>query len=107
MSPEKFVHTVRTTFGTYPDFSGGCLKFHIILSLVYADARGYYDGGHVITRIGDSFWDIEGEWKKGLDGFMPIGYGLENGYSARDLIVQFQKFLSHAEIDFLLKKYGV
>jgi len=76
------------------------------LCMTYEDVGGYYNGEHVITRIGNSLWDINGEWKKGLDGFLPIGYHLENGYSAGDLIVAFQRFLSHAEVDFLLKKYG-
>jgi len=42
---------------------GGCYKLYKILKFVYSDAVAYYDGNHVITKIGDKFYDITGEVK--------------------------------------------
>ena len=42
---------------------GGCYKLYKILKFVFDDAVAYYDGNHVITKIGDKFWDIRGEVK--------------------------------------------
>lgn len=43
-------------------FTGGaCYQFYRILKNRFPDAVAYHDGGHVITRIGDHYYDIMGE----------------------------------------------
>lgn len=42
---------------------GSCLNMFEILRAVYPDAQMYYNMDHVITKIGDRFYDITGEAK--------------------------------------------
>lgn len=41
--------------------NGSCFKVYLLLEHHYPDAVPYYDGDHVITLIGDCFFDIRGE----------------------------------------------
>lgn len=54
-----FIDLINLTFGRYDDFSGGCYKFHLILKSLF-DGEGYYDSDHIITKIGDYYYDIDG-----------------------------------------------
>ncbi len=40
---------------------GSCYRFYLILKSVFPEAQAYYDSNHVITRIGDRYYDITGE----------------------------------------------
>lgn len=40
---------------------GGCYKFHLVLKGIYPDALPYWNESHVGTKIGDHFYDINGE----------------------------------------------
>jgi len=44
--------------------NGKCLDFFFILNAIIPNAVAYYDGNHVITKIGDRYYDIIGEVKK-------------------------------------------
>ena len=39
---------------------GSCLNFHLILREVYPKAIAYYDFNHIITKIDNRFYDING-----------------------------------------------
>lgn len=60
MGPDEFIRKIRKTFGRYPDFSGGCLKFHQLLKDIYPRVNGWYNGDHIISEIDGEFYDIDG-----------------------------------------------
>lgn len=66
----KFITLIRKTFGRYEEYSGGCYKFYLILKQVFPEAIGYYNDAHVITRIGDKYYDIDGEVKPAFNYLM-------------------------------------
>ena len=41
--------------------NGSCFKLYLLVKEVWPDAEPWYDGDHVITKIGNSFFDIRGE----------------------------------------------
>lgn len=40
---------------------GSCLNFHMILRAFYPEAEAWVNNFHVITKIGNRFYDITGE----------------------------------------------
>lgn len=50
---------------------GSCYRFYEILKRVYPDAVAYYDMDHIITKIGDKFYDINGEYTD-TKRFLPL-----------------------------------
>lgn len=66
----SFITLIRKTFGRYSEDSGGCYKFYLILKKVF-DGRGFYNSNHVITKIGDVYFDIDGEVIR-HKGFIPV-----------------------------------
>lgn len=85
----KFISLIRKTFGRYEDTSGGCYKFYLILKTTFPDAIGYYNDDHVITKIGDSFFDIDGMVKPAYN-YLPIG---GNDYPEEWVEKQFNEYL--------------
>lgn len=55
----KFIRLINKTFNRYDDYSGGCFKFHLILLNTFG-GEGYYNHEHVITKIGDTYYDVDG-----------------------------------------------
>lgn len=39
---------------------GSCMNFFQILHSIYPEAEAYYNGDHIITKIGNNFYDING-----------------------------------------------
>lgn len=66
---EKFIATVRDSFvGSQQVYAeGSCYHFYLILKQVFPSAECWYDEDHVLTKIGDSFYDITGEVRKDLN----------------------------------------
>ena len=58
----EFIATIRDSFeGSVEVYTqGSCYKFYLILKEVFPEAIAYYDVNHVITKIGDEFYDITG-----------------------------------------------
>ncbi len=58
----RFIRIVRNSFkgAEFCYLNGSCYRFYLILKEVFPDAIAYYDGDHVITRIGDKYYDITG-----------------------------------------------
>jgi hypothetical protein len=58
----KFIETVRESFeGASKVYTrGSCYQFYLILKRVFPEAEAYYDLSHVITKIGDEYYDING-----------------------------------------------
>lgn len=50
-------HKLQTLIFT----EGACYQFHLILKNRFPESVAYYDMNHVITRIGDGYYDITGE----------------------------------------------
>lgn len=38
-----------------------CYSFHLILKSIFDDVVPYYNSDHIISRIGDKYYDIDGE----------------------------------------------
>ena len=47
---------------------GACFELYRILKTIFPHAEAYYDGSHVYTKIGNKFYDINGE-----TGFTDMG----------------------------------
>lgn len=58
-----FIRRVRESHKAMPYIftKGSCLNFYMILKLVFVEAKGYYNSDHVITRLNDKYYDINGE----------------------------------------------
>ena len=41
--------------------NGSCYHFYKILRAVFPEAVPFYDSNHVVTKIGEKFYDIRGE----------------------------------------------
>lgn len=102
-NPIDFIEVVRRTFGRYPEYSGGCLKFHILFCQIFPEAEGWYNSAHVLSYYGGKYWDIDGEYKGSTSDFLPI----KHHWSGLSLIEQFHEFIGEPEKRFLITKYGV
>lgn len=71
ISPEEFIRKIRKIFGRYPDFSGGCLKFHRLLKDIFPNVNGWYNGEHIISEIEGEFYDIDGKARR-TASFQPL-----------------------------------
>lgn len=40
---------------------GSCFQLYLLLKTIWQDAEAWYDGDHVIIKIGELFYDIRGE----------------------------------------------
>ena len=60
------ITTIRNSFPNAVEVytSGSCYKFYLILKAIFPKAKAYYNSDHVITRIGDQYYDITGEVQK-------------------------------------------
>lgn len=66
---DRVIHFISTVRDSHPTMvsiftHGSCLYFYRILKSVFPQAEAYYDMDHVITKIGDRYYDITGEVKK-------------------------------------------
>lgn len=83
---ESFISKIRDSFiGSQQVYTeGSCYHFYLILKEVFSDAVAYWDGGHIISKIGDKYYDITGEVAKPNDSSefkqVPI-YGLKAPYN--------------------------
>ncbi len=66
------IYAIESSFKDSIDYftNGECYAFYNILKAAFPEAEAYYDSNHVITKIGDKFYDITGEVKK--DRHIPI-----------------------------------
>lgn len=61
----KLIEVIRESFPASITVytRGSCYQFYLILKEVFPEAKCYYDSNHVITKIGNNFYDITGEVK--------------------------------------------
>lgn len=82
MNPLDLITAVRESFyGSVKVYTqGSCFWFFKILKSVFPDAEPKYlpKEGHVITLIGDTYYDIEGEYD--IEGKGKIKNMLDTGY---------------------------
>ena len=90
----NFISTIRST---YPKSSimftrGGCYMFHLLLKSVIGDSAIPYSTvdnekiDHVVTKIGDFYYDISGIWEK------EIHYEAMNDYAINIAKTFFENF---------------
>ena len=56
----QYISLLNGTYGKYESYSKGCLKFYRLLKFAFPEAVGYYNSDHVITKIGESYFDQNG-----------------------------------------------
>lgn len=63
---ESFIAKVRDSFiGSQQVYTeGSCYHFYLILKEVFPSAEPWFDNDHIVTKIGDKFYDITGEIRK-------------------------------------------
>lgn len=72
-----FINLITSTFGNYKKNSEGCFRFYRILKFQYPDVVGYYNSNHVITKIGEVFYDQNGIVEN-IEGYLPMTeYGVD------------------------------
>ena len=86
-----FIFIYRKLKGSYSEYSGGCLRFHFLLKKVFA-GEGYYNSNHIITKIGENYYDINGEVKDVKD-YLPITY-----YGVAHIVSSFKDVVPKDEI---------
>lgn len=60
----QIITEIRDVTGVEPWMFGGCYNLFVILRTVFPEAVPYYDKDHIITRIGNRYYDITGQVKK-------------------------------------------
>lgn len=71
---DRVINGLKDMYGL-PKIQGGCLKFHLLLKLLFPNVTGYYNSRHVITKVGEKFYDRKGEYDGAfgpLDKFLPL-----------------------------------
>jgi hypothetical protein len=56
----NFITLLHKIYGETPEYNGSCYKFHKLLYSVFGGLL-FYDGNHIITRIGRNFFDSKGK----------------------------------------------
>lgn len=78
----QIISKIRDTFGRYPDNSGGCFKFHLLLKELFPNAEGWYNSNHILTEIDGKYYDIDGEQEL-KDNYLPIElFGYDNIFNS-------------------------
>lgn len=76
MTPGTFIEELRShrkdSVVAYTE--GDCYKLYKLLKLVWPEAEAWYDfvKGHVLTQIGQTFYDIKGEVVPPSVHFIPL-----------------------------------
>lgn len=83
---EEVIATIRDSFiGSQQVYTeGSCYHFYLVLKKIFPNAEAYYDLDHIITKIGDRFYDITGEVKlsSGMSKYEEFpGYSLKAPYN--------------------------
>ena len=62
IKPEKLIAALRETddYIKIIYLHGGCYQFYKFLKAVYPQAEPYISGSHVVTKIGNRYYDIRG-----------------------------------------------
>lgn len=98
---EDFIKLHNSISEKYPEYSGGCLKFAMLLIMAFKryDWQLYYDGNHIITKL----------YRKPFQGFFDVTGKLspDNQYKPVtnnfDLVYQFRDVLSKEEFKLALE----
>lgn len=96
---ERYISQIRSCFGRYPSYSGGCLKFFLIIKERFPSIEGYYNEDHVLIKYKNKFYDIDGEYTKDTSHFTSI-----EDYGKYHIIRSFKGLLNKNEI-VLIKKW--
>ena len=97
MTPEDFIHRLKRIYGLHSDYRGGCLKLALILISFYG-GEIFENQDHVITKIGDSFYDHTG--KTGFSNYTPL-----TELNWETITNQFAEYLTDSEINQLTNYY--
>ena len=96
---ERYISQIRSCFGRYPSYSGGCLKFFLIIKERFTEIEGYFDSEHIIIKFENKFYDIDGEYLKDTKSFIPL-----EEFGKYHILRVFKNLLNKEEIQ-LIKKW--
>ena len=68
---------------------GSCLNLFCMLRVICPEAKCYYNENHVITKIGDHYYDIKGT-KRNLKGYLPFTELYSNKRTSRAFSQMYQ-----------------
>jgi len=59
----KFLEAFRACVDNAEEIytKGKCYEFHLIMKSIWSEAIPYTNGDHIISRIGNSYWDVTGK----------------------------------------------
>lgn len=87
LKPKEFIERLRDIYGEYPEMSGGCLKFHLLLKEMYPNAAAYSNIDHFVTVIDAKVYDQTGR--------LDMDYLIENNF----------RFINDNEMKSIAEKY--
>lgn len=82
----NFTTSILKIYGEAPKFSGSCYTFHKVLVSLFS-GKLYYNGDHIITKIGKNYFDSSGKVKD-VTGYLP-----EEDYGKEYFNNAFKKYL--------------
>lgn len=65
MSVEDFIADLRAVIDVDVEYEAKCIQFHKLLKVYFPEAEPYCNVDHVITKIGDGFYDRSGRVELG------------------------------------------
>lgn len=79
---EKITNIIKILRESYPTIEtiykeGSCYYLYLLLKEIFPEAEPYYDQNHVITKIGENYYDITGRVEKGRHILMEQKYQQE------------------------------
>ncbi len=80
---ESLIKEIKSSHSLMKDIfmEGSCMNLFCILKTVCPQAKAYYNYNHIITRIGDKYYDINGIVSP--EGFQEFGCGFDEGRRIR------------------------
>lgn len=98
LEPEEFVERLKDIYVEYEPFSGGCLKFHLLLHKIYPQAKAFANIDHFVTMIEGKLYD--------QTGILPPEYLIKNGFTFVDEIELKSIIRAYRDIDSKFIKKG-
>lgn len=88
MSPDTIIQQLNSIYGNYKEGSGGCVKFFLLLKMIYPEAVAYYNSEHIVSMINGKLWDSNGEVNTVGSVYMPYTYYHQDGTPFREVLTK-------------------
>lgn len=94
MNQEKILNVINTIANNIP-VQIQCYSFHLILKSIFPEVIPYYNHTHVISKIGDKYYDIDGVVTD-IDGYILL---VEYGNKFIDNLIEAKETFYRWKID--------